>query len=91
MEKLIDPKVFRLELDKLNCIDKFGYIILPVTKLNIVLERSTVDESSVVRGEWVEPDDDYGYLVCSVCEERSPNDERWDFCPHCGANMMKYS
>lgn len=40
-----------------------------------------------VRGEWLEPDDDYGYLECSVCEERSPNDERWNFCPNCGADM----
>lgn len=41
----------------------------------------------VVRGEWLEPDDDYGYLECSVCEERSPNDERWNFCPNCGCAM----
>lgn len=41
----------------------------------------------VMQGEWIEPDDDYGYLVCSVCEERSPNDERWNFCPNCGADM----
>lgn len=45
------------------------------------------DVRPVVRGKWIEPDDDYGYPVCSVCEERSPNDERWNFCPNCGADM----
>ena len=45
------------------------------------------DVRPVVRGEWLEPDDDYGYLECSVCEERSPNDERWNFCPNCGCAM----
>ena len=49
MARLIDPKTFRLELDKLDCIDKFGYVILPITKLNIALERSTVDAVPVVR------------------------------------------
>ena len=47
----------------------------------------TADVRPVMKGEWYEPDDDYGYLVCSVCEERSPNDERWNFCPNCGADM----
>lgn len=49
MARLIDPKTFRLELDKLDCIDKFGYVILPITKLNIALERSIVDAVPVVR------------------------------------------
>ena len=47
------------------------------------------DVRPVVRGTWLEPDDDYGYLVCSMCEERSPNDERWHFCPNCGADMRE--
>ena len=51
----------------------------------------TADMRPVVRGEWLEPDNDYGYLVCSVCEERSPNDERWNFCPNCGADIKKYN
>jgi hypothetical protein len=46
---MIDPKTFRLELDKLDCIDKFGHVSLPITKLNIALERSTVDAVPVVR------------------------------------------
>jgi len=60
MERLIDPKTFRLELDELDCIDKFGYVILPITKLNIALERSTVDAVPVCRCEncdmWNEED-----------------------------------
>lgn len=47
------------------------------------------DVQLMVKGEWLEPDDDYGYLECSVCEERSPNDEEWNFCPNCGADMRK--
>ena len=41
----------------------------------------------VVHGHWEEPDDDYGYFICSNCEERSPNDECWNYCPFCGADM----
>lgn len=47
--RLIDPKTFRLELDKLDCIDKFGHVSLPITKLNIALERSEVDAVPVCR------------------------------------------
>lgn len=49
------------------------------------------DVRPVVRGEWLEPDDDYGYIVCSACEERSPNYERSNFCPYCGADMRGYA
>lgn len=46
---LVNREKFRYELDKLDCIDKFGYVVLPITKLNIALERSTVDAVPVVR------------------------------------------
>lgn len=40
-------------------------------------------------GEWLDLDDDYGVLTCSVCDERSPLDYRWNFCPCCGADMQE--
>lgn len=40
-----------------------------------------------VHGEWLDLDDDYGVLTCSVCDERAPLDRRWDFYPNCGAQM----
>ena len=52
-------------------------------------EVPIADVRPVIHGEWMEPDDDYGYFVCSICEERSPNDERWNFCPNCGTNMQE--
>ena len=40
-------------------------------------------------GEWLDLDDDYGVLTCSVCDESSPLDRRWNFCPNCGADMCE--
>ena len=103
---LIDPKVFRLELDKMDCIDKFGYIILPITKFNIALERSAVDAMPMVRGhwEWDENGMDWniGAWRCSHCRSKA---ETWwtadkhnplrcagsHFCGNCGANMIEYN
>lgn len=45
------------------------------------------DLAPTAHGEWVEYDDDYGNLCCSVCENDSPDDRRWGYCPHCGARM----
>ena len=59
------------------------------SRINNINTVPTADVVDVVRGKWLEPDDDYGYLMCSVCEERSPNDERWRFCPNCGADMRE--
>lgn len=56
------------------------------------------DVRPVVRGKWVMvlgghwwdvPDDDYRYYECSNCGELSPNDECWNFCPNCGADMRE--
>ena len=65
--RLIDPKTFRLELDKLDCIDKFGHVILPITKLNIALERSEVDAVPVV--------------FCRDCKHRFMTPNGWH-CPY---------
>ena len=47
------------------------------------------DVRPVVHGEWVDYDDDYGALCCSVCEHDAPEDTRWPFCPYCGADMRE--
>lgn len=41
----------------------------------------------VVHGRWIDYDDDYGALCCSVCDKDAPEDTRWPFCPNCGADM----
>jgi len=44
---------------------------------------------------WISPTgeffscEDYGSLMCSICEEDAPDDIPWDFCPHCGNPMRK--
>lgn len=47
--RLIDGERFNAELNQLDCVDKFGYVTLPITKLNIALERSAVDAVPVCR------------------------------------------
>lgn len=84
MARLIDPKTFRLELDKLDCIDKFGYVILPITKLNIALERSAVDAVPVRHGHLVRPNP---YGECSVCGMLIDIRDGFNYCPNCGAKM----
>ena len=67
MARLIEPKRFRMELDELDCIDKFGYVILPITKLDIALERSAVDAVPVVRCKdcrWWDKSEDSPFGYC---------------------------
>jgi len=47
----------------------------------------TADARPVVRGEWIDYDDDYGGYSCSECGENAPEDIRWNFCPNCAADM----
>lgn len=57
------------------------------TAFELLCGLPPADVRPVVHGEWVEYDDDYGALCCSVCEKDAPDDTRWPFCPHCGADM----
>lgn len=43
----------------------------------------------VVRGRWIDYDDDYGAYSCSKCEKDAPEDIQWNFCPNCGADMRE--
>lgn len=47
--RLIDADAFKAELHHMDCIDKFGWVLIPITKLNIVLEKYTVDAVEIVR------------------------------------------
>lgn len=61
----------------------------------------TADVKPVVHGEWIEYPECLKYpnayadhhIVCSVCEEcfsvLDNDTERFNFCPHCGADMRR--
>lgn len=86
MARLIDEKTLRLELDKLNCIDKFGYVILPITKFNIALKISTVDAVPVVHAHWVSLEPVIGLYECSLCGHKILR-SKCNYCPNCGSKM----
>ena len=74
----------------MDCIDKFGYIILPITKFNIALERSAVDAMPVVLGKWENNGSDV--WECSECGYGiMPWNAGINYCPNCGAHMIKYN
>ena len=47
----------------------------------------SADVRENIHGKWIDYDDDYGSLACSICNKDAPNDIPWDFCPYCGADM----
>jgi len=53
------------------------------------------DVEPVVRGEWIEFDEDMNAYSCSVCNEPqmfidgNPEQNEYSFCPHCGAHMRE--
>lgn len=51
--------------------------------------ETPADVRPVVRGRWLDYDDDYGAYSCSVCEQDAPDDTKWPYCPHCGADMRE--
>ena len=64
----------------------FSEIVMP-TFYRAIEELPSEDVRENIHGEWIDYDDDYGSLMCSICEKDSPDDIPWDFCPNCGANM----
>ena len=56
---------------------------------NALKEIPPADVRPVVRGKWIDYDDDYGAYCCSVCEQNAPEDTEWPYCPHCGAYMYE--
>ena len=66
---------------------------------DIIDDLPTADVQSVKRGHWEERVG-YGgwgdtYYHCSVCgsdwvlEDGTPKANEWDYCPHCGADMIE--
>ena len=53
--------------------------------------RKAADVEPVVRGEWVEHDDECECPVCGEMWNYCDNDtERFDFCPKCGARLVEH-
>ena len=57
-------------------------------------KQPTVDAVEVVHGRWEPHPLVPGFVRCSACcdcitYDEWPNDERWKYCPHCGAKMDK--
>ena len=61
----------------------------PVWYAGDILGIPPADVRPVVRGRWIEYDDDYGAYCCSVCEQDAPEDTQWPYCPNCGADMRE--
>jgi hypothetical protein len=80
-KRLIDAEAFRNNLE----VDRFGYT--DIVKVNIALDKSTVDAVEVVHARW---DDSFDGITpyCTACGRshncinRTPN-----YCPNCGAKM----
>lgn len=97
MSKYINADEFikkvKREID--DCKDIYGrlgtierYVASGAERALTILDKMpAADVAEVKHGEWIDYDDDYGSLMCSICEEDAPDDIPWDFCPHCGADM----
>lgn len=53
---------------------------------------STVDAAPVVHGQWEKHPNMYGFVRCSECRDcvvwdEWVNNEKWKYCPNCGAKM----
>ena len=60
--------------------------------LNILDEAPTVDAAPVVHGQWEKHPNMYGFVRCSECRDcvvwdEWVNNEKWKYCPNCGAKM----
>jgi hypothetical protein len=87
-KRLIDADAFRQSLE----LDRFGYT--NIVKVNIALDKSTVDAVHVVHGKWELRNVTSGingrYWCCTACGcirsywEYEPDD---NYCFKCGAKM----
>ena len=54
----------------------------------------TIDDAIVVHGQWEKHPNMYGFVRCSECRDcvvwdEWVNNEKWKYCPNCGAKMDK--
>lgn len=89
MEKLVEL----LKNSFAEQYEKRGLITAPHTATDLIDHGVTVSE----RAEWEEVEDDWNMETiykCSSCKEEfvtidgTPADNLWNYCPHCGAEMM---
>ena len=49
MAEYIERDAFKRKLYEANCVDKYGFVMCGITKINILLEQSAADVVEVVR------------------------------------------
>ena len=58
-------------------------------------EYPAADVEPVVRGEWIEFDEDMNAYICSICREPyvlidgTPEQNHYNYCPNCGSHMQE--
>ena len=99
MSDYISRQVVIEEIDK--WLDSVGYCTVGKglsyygELIGCIEDVPTADVVEVKRGKWVDREADLGYEVyqCSVCKEEycletgSPQENGYNFCPNCGADM----
>lgn len=88
MAAYIDKQKFIDELDDKYSLGDIGRMERDII-VDALLYAKPADVRPVVRGRWIDYDDDYGAYCCSVCEQNAPEDTEWPYCPHCGADMRE--
>ena len=88
MAEYIDKQKFIDELDDKYSLGDIGRMERDII-VDALLYAKPADVRPVVRGRWIDYDDDYGAYCCSVCEQNAPEDTEWPYCPHCGADMRE--
>lgn len=60
---------------------------------DMIDHAETIEQSPIVHAHWVACEDEYeDEYKCSACGgiqffAMTPQDEGWEYCPHCGAKM----
>lgn len=82
-KRLIDANAFRQSLE----VDRFGHT--DIVKVNIAIEKSTVDAVEVVHGRWIAIGGNRYTRIsqCSNCCAKY--DFTSPYCPNCGADMRE--
>jgi len=87
-KKKADANAFKNNLE----VDRFGDT--NIVKVNIALDKSTVDAVELIHGQWIILDPDRhgnGKPCCSVCHTYKlmawSDHSRCNYCPNCGAKM----
>lgn len=86
MAEYIDKQKLIDELDDKYSLGDIGRMERDII-VDALLYAKPADVRPVVRGRWIDYDDDYGAYCCSVCEQNAPEDTEWPYCPNCGAYM----